>query len=190
MSVTALSADELPSHRLAALGLVLPPVAAPLAAYVPAVAYGGLVWSSGQLPIIDGALRRTGLVTATPATDDASLVSPEEAAELARTCVLNAIAAIASVAGPAGIDAITRIVKVVGFVAGAPGFTGQPAVVDGASKPAGRGVRRRRTQCPQRRGGGRAAARITCRGRGRGRFEQRVTLSAYARVVECVSDHD
>ncbi len=108
------------------LGITLPPVTAPLAAYVPAVAHGGMVWSSGQLPMIDGKLVRAGLV--------GDEVDPAEAAELARICALNAIAAVASVAGSQGVDGIARIVKVVGFVASAPGFTGQPGVVDGASR--------------------------------------------------------
>jgi enamine deaminase RidA (YjgF/YER057c/UK114 family) len=115
-----------PTERLAELGLTLPAVTPPLAAYVPAVAHGGLVWSSGQLPMVDGKLLRTGLVGAD--------VDPASAAELARICAINALAAVASVAGPGGLDSISRIVKVVGFVASAPGFTGQPGVVDGASK--------------------------------------------------------
>ncbi len=115
-----------PSERLAELGLTLPPVTAPLAAYVPAVAYGGLAWSSGQLPMVDGKLMRAGLVGAA--------VDPSDATELARICGLNALAALSSVAGPGGIDAITRVIKVVGFVASASGFYGQPAVVDGASR--------------------------------------------------------
>ncbi|MCW2547697.1 MAG: Endoribonuclease [Mycobacterium sp.] len=115
-----------PSQRLADLGLVLPAVTPPLAAYVPAVVHGGLVWSSGQLPMVEGKLLRAGLV--------GSEVEPADAAELARICALNALAAVASVAGPGGLDSIARIVKVVGFVASAPGFAGQPGVVDGASK--------------------------------------------------------
>jgi enamine deaminase RidA (YjgF/YER057c/UK114 family) len=118
-----------PSQRLVELGLSLPAVTPPLAAYVPAVSHGGLVWSSGQLPMASGQLVRTGLVGS--GADD---VDPADAAELARICALNAVAAVASVAGAVGIDAIARIVKVVGFVASAPGFTGQPGVVDGASK--------------------------------------------------------
>jgi enamine deaminase RidA (YjgF/YER057c/UK114 family) len=118
-----------PSERLRELGITLPPVPTPLAAYVPAVTHGGLAWSSGQLPMVDGKLPRTGLVGA-----GADGVEPAEASELARICTLNAIAAVASVAGPRGIDGIARIVKVVGFVASASGFTGQPGVVDGASK--------------------------------------------------------
>jgi len=120
-----------PSERLAELGLALPAVTAPLAAYVPAVAHGGVVYSSGQLPMIDGSLIATGLVSSEIGD---GFVPPDKAAELARTCALNALAAIASVAGPGGVDAIARIVKVVGFVASAPGFHGQPGVVDGASR--------------------------------------------------------
>ncbi|MDQ2813506.1 MAG: RidA family protein [Actinomycetota bacterium] len=113
-----------PAERLAALGLTLPPVAAPVAAYVPAVMAGGLVYTSGQLPTVDGKLPAVGKVGAE--------VGAPEAAELARTCALNALAAAASVAG--GLDAIGRIVKVTGFVASAPGFSGQPQVVNGASE--------------------------------------------------------
>jgi enamine deaminase RidA (YjgF/YER057c/UK114 family) len=125
-----------PTDRLAALGITLPPVTPPLAAYVPAVAHGGLVYSSGQLPIVGGKLVRTGLVGVGSAVSDAGedLVDPQDAAALARICAINALAAVASVAGPGGLDAIGRIVKVVGFVASSPGFTGQPGVVDGASK--------------------------------------------------------
>jgi enamine deaminase RidA (YjgF/YER057c/UK114 family) len=112
------------SERLAALGLTLPPVAAPQAAYVPAVLTGRYVYVSGQLPMVDGKLQATGKVGVS--------VSAEEAAGLARICALNAIAAAASVAG--GIDAITRVVKVTGFVASAPAFTGQPQVINGASE--------------------------------------------------------
>ena len=110
--------------RLAALGLTLPPVAAPVAAYVPAVRSGTYVYTAGQLPLADGKLPRTGKVGAQ--------VSVDEAAGLARTCVLNALAAVASVAG--GLSAVTRIVKVTGFVASDPSFTGQPLVVNGASE--------------------------------------------------------
>jgi enamine deaminase RidA (YjgF/YER057c/UK114 family) len=121
-----------PSERLSELGITLPPVVTPLAAYVPAVAHGSMVWSSGQLPMVDGKLVMTGLVSSGLSRD--GTVSAEEAAELARICALNAIAAVASVAGPRGVDGIERILKVVGFVASAPGFTGQPSVVDGASR--------------------------------------------------------
>jgi enamine deaminase RidA (YjgF/YER057c/UK114 family) len=114
-----------PSERLAGLGLTLPPVAAPQAAYVPAFRTGNYVYVSGQLPIVDGKLLAVGKVGET--------VSAEEAAALARICALNGLAAAASlVAG--GLDAITRIVKVTGFVASVPSFTGQPAVINGASE--------------------------------------------------------
>lgn len=109
--------------RLAELGVTLPAVAAPLAAYVPAVRTGNLVYTSGQLPLAGGELIRTGKVGAE--------VSPEDAKVAARTCVLNALAAVDALVG---IDSVLRVVKVVGFVASAPGFTGQPAVVNGASE--------------------------------------------------------
>jgi enamine deaminase RidA (YjgF/YER057c/UK114 family) len=112
------------TSRLAELGLVLPQVVAPLAAYQPAVRTGNYVYTAGQLPMADGKLLATGKVGAQ--------VTPEQAADLARTCALNALAAAASVAG--GLDAITRIVKVTGFVASAPDFTAQPQVVNGASE--------------------------------------------------------
>jgi len=111
------------SDRLAELGIELPGVAAPLAAYVPAVRSGSHVYTSGQLPFVDGALAATGKVGAE--------VSPEEAKGHARTATLNALAAVHALAG---IDSVVRIVKVVGFVASAEGFTGQPAVVNGASE--------------------------------------------------------
>ncbi len=110
--------------RLAELGLVLPDVVAPLASYVPAVRSGGYVYTAGQLPLADGKLQATGKVGAG--------VDPARAAELARTCALNALAAAAAAAG--GLAAIRRIVKVTGFVASAPDFTGQPQVVNGASE--------------------------------------------------------
>ena len=113
-----------PAQRLAELGLTLPPVVAPVAAYVPAVRTGAFVYTSGQLPMVDGKLPATGKVGAE--------VSGTDAADLARTCALNALAAAASAAG--GLDAIARIVKVTGFVASAPGFSGQPQVVNGASE--------------------------------------------------------
>lgn len=115
------------SHRLAELGLTLPEVPAPVAAYVPAVRTGSQVWTSGQLPFVDGALVATGKVGV-----GEGLVPPERAAELAATCTLNALAAIAEQAG--GLDRIKRVVKVVGYVASDPSFTGQPAVVNGASE--------------------------------------------------------
>jgi enamine deaminase RidA (YjgF/YER057c/UK114 family) len=113
-----------PGERLAALGLTLPPVTAPVAAYVPAVRTGNHVYVSGQVPIVAGKLQAAGKVGDT--------VSPDEATALARVCALNALAAAADVAG--GLSAITRIVKVTGFVASAPGFTGQAQVVNGASE--------------------------------------------------------
>jgi enamine deaminase RidA (YjgF/YER057c/UK114 family) len=112
-----------PDERLAELGLALPAVAAPLAAYVPAVRCGDLVWTSGQLPLVDGSLAVTGKVGAE--------VDPDRAAELAATCALNALAAIKAEVGD--LAAVEQVVKVVGFVASDPAFTGQPAVVNGAS---------------------------------------------------------
>ena len=119
MSETSGAAD-----RLAAMGLTLPPVAAPVAAYVPAVRTGNYVFTSGQLPIVDGKLQATGKV--------GESVTAEDAAGLARLCALNALAAAAAVAG--GLDAIARVVKVTGFVASAPWFTGQAQVINGASE--------------------------------------------------------
>ncbi|MBI0375030.1 MULTISPECIES: RidA family protein [Streptomyces] len=110
--------------RLAGLGLTLPAVAAPLASYVPALRTGPYVYTSGQLPLVEGKLGVTGKVGAE--------VTPEEAKELARTCALNALAAVKSVVGD--LDRIVRVVKVVGFVASAADFTGQPGVINGASE--------------------------------------------------------
>ncbi len=112
------------TQRLASLGLSLPSVAPPVAAYVPAVRTGNYVYVSGQLPLVEGKLQGTGKV--------GDGVAPAEAAGLARIAALNALAAAASVAG--GLDAITRIVKVTCFVASAPGFTGQAQVANGASE--------------------------------------------------------
>ena len=112
------------ADRLAALGLTLPPVTAPVAAYVPAVRTGTYVYISGQLPMVDGKLPAVGKV--------GDEVSAQDAAGMARTCALNALAAAASAAG--GLEAIRRIVKVTGFVASAPGFGGQPQVINGASE--------------------------------------------------------
>jgi enamine deaminase RidA (YjgF/YER057c/UK114 family) len=111
-------------ERLAALGATVPEVAAPVAAYVPAVRSGPLVFTSGQLPLVDGQLMGSGLVGAE--------VTPEDAHTMAARCALNAIAAIRALVGD--LDRVVRVVKVVGFVASAPGFTGQPAVVNGASE--------------------------------------------------------
>ena len=113
-----------PSEKLAELGLTLPPVAAPLAAYVPAVREGDQVWTAGQLPLVDGKLTLTGKVGAD--------VTGDEAAALARTACLNAIAAIAAQCG--GVDEIARVLKLVVYVASDPSFTGQPAVANGASE--------------------------------------------------------
>jgi enamine deaminase RidA (YjgF/YER057c/UK114 family) len=109
--------------RLAELGIELPPVTAPLAAYVPAVRSGDLVFTAGQLPLVAGALPQAGKVGAT--------VSPEAAAGLARVAALNALAAVHELVG---LDAVRRVVKLVGYVASAPEFTGQPGVVNGASE--------------------------------------------------------
>ena len=113
-------------QRLAELGLTLPALVAPVAAYVPAVLDGDRVWTSGQLPFVDGVLAATGKV----GVGD-GMVAPEAAAALARICALNALAAVKSVVGD--LDRIARIVKLVGFVASDPAFTGQPGVVNGAS---------------------------------------------------------
>ncbi|MCF4122083.1 RidA family protein [Antribacter sp. KLBMP9083] len=112
--------------RLAELGITLPEVSAPVAAYVPAVRTGQYVYTSGQLPFVDGALPEAGKV----GVGD-GLIDPGVAAGYARTCALNALAAVRSVTG--SLDAVARVVKVVGFVASDPSFTGQPGVVNGAS---------------------------------------------------------
>ena len=118
-----MSAPSSWTARLRELGIALPDVAAPLASYVPAVRTGNVVYTSGQLPMAAGKLVGTGKVGAE--------VTPEEGKAMARICVLNALAAVDSLVG---IDAVARVVKVVGFVASAPGFTGQPGVVNGASE--------------------------------------------------------
>jgi enamine deaminase RidA (YjgF/YER057c/UK114 family) len=110
--------------RLAELGLTVPEVVRPLAAYVPAVRSGEYVFTSGQLPMVAGKLETTGKVGDT--------VTADRAKALARICALNALAAVKSVIGD--LDRIEQVVKVVGFVASAPDFTGQPAVVNGASE--------------------------------------------------------
>ena len=110
--------------RLAELGLTVPDVAPPVAAYVPAVRTGAYVYTSGQLPMAGGVLQGTGKV--------GGEVTPEEAKALAATCALNAIAAVKSIVGD--LDKVVRVVKVVGFVASVPEFTGQPGVVNGASE--------------------------------------------------------
>ena len=110
-------------EKLAALGLTLPTAAAPVAAYVPAVKTGNLVFTSGQLPVVDGKLVQQGKV--------GSDVTPEDAKKMAEICALNALAAISLVAD---IDQIEKIVRVGGFVNGAPGFVAIPAVINGASE--------------------------------------------------------
>jgi enamine deaminase RidA (YjgF/YER057c/UK114 family) len=111
------------TERLTELGIELPEVVTPLASYVPAVRTGNLVYTSGQLPMVAGVLPQSGKV--------GGEVSPTDAKELARLCALNALAAVHSLVG---IDSVARVVKVVGFVASAPGFNGQPGVVNGASQ--------------------------------------------------------
>jgi len=113
-----------PESRLTELGLELPALAAPVAAYVPAVRTGNYVYTAGQLPFVDGQLPVTGKV-------GAGGITPERATELARIATLNALAAVKSVAG--SLANVKRIVKVTGFVASEPDFTGQPGVINGAS---------------------------------------------------------
>ncbi|KQV06114.1 RidA family protein [Leifsonia sp. Root112D2] len=116
--------------RLAELGIVLPDVAAPVAAYVPAVVSGSFVYTSGQLPFVSGALPASGKVG-----EGHGLVPAADAQDYARTAALNALAAARSVIG--SLDRVTRVVKVTGFVASAPDFTGQPGVINGASNVLG-----------------------------------------------------
>jgi enamine deaminase RidA (YjgF/YER057c/UK114 family) len=116
--------------RLAELGIDLPDVVPPVAAYVPAVIHGDLVYTSGQLPMVSGALPATGKVG-----DGHGLIPASDAKEYARTAALNALAAVKSLLGD--LDRVTRVVKVVGFVASAPEFTGQPGVINGASEVLG-----------------------------------------------------
>jgi enamine deaminase RidA (YjgF/YER057c/UK114 family) len=118
------------SERLAELGIDLPAVVPPVAAYVPAKAHGDLVFTAGQLPMVSGVLPATGKVGEGP-----GLVSAVDAQSFARQCALNAVAAAASAVG--GVDRLTGVVKVVGFVASVPDFTGQPGVINGASEVLG-----------------------------------------------------
>lgn len=111
-----------PTDKLRELGLVLPPVATPAGAYIPARRSGNLVFTAGQVPFVDGALPKTGKVGGD--------VTADEAYDLARICVLNALAAIDALVG---LDSVTGIVKAVGFVASTPDFGGQPKVINGAS---------------------------------------------------------
>ena len=116
-----------PRERLQELGLSVPEVAKPVAAYIPAVRSGAHVFTSGQLPMRSGELIRTGKVGAG--------VTPEEAVECAQLCALNALAAIDA---EVPLEQVTRIVKLVVFVASAPDFTGQPGVANGASELVGK----------------------------------------------------
>lgn len=111
-----------PRQRLAELGLDLPPVTPPVASYVPAVRSGPYVYVSGQLPLVDGQPLATGKVGAE--------VDPEQAKQLSARCALAGLSAIDALVG---LEAVVRVVKVVGFVASAPGFAGQPGVINGAS---------------------------------------------------------
>ena len=113
-----------PEERIVELGLALPEVAAPVAAYVPTVRTGDHVYTSGQLPFAEGSLPTTGKVGAD--------VSPERAKELAALCALNGIAAVRAEIGE--LSRVVRVVKLVGYVASAPDFTGQPGVMNGASE--------------------------------------------------------
>ncbi len=117
--MTSLSVRE----RLGQLGLALPAVVPPVGGYVPAVRSGDLVFTSGQLPMVEGALPAVGKVGA--------LVTPEQAKALARICALNGLAALDALVG---LESVVRIVRVVGYVASVPDFTGQPGVVNGASE--------------------------------------------------------
>jgi len=118
------------SDRLAELGIDLPAVVPPVAAYVPAKAHGDLVFTAGQLPMVAGALPAAGKVG-----DGHGLVPAADANAYARQCALNAVAAAAAAVG--GVDRLTGVVKVVGFVASVPDFTGQPGVINGASEVLG-----------------------------------------------------
>lgn len=115
------------AERLAALGVEVPSVVPPVAAYIPAKRHGDLVYTSGQLPMVQGALPATGKVG-----ESEGLISPAEAKTYARQSALNAIAAAAAVVGD--VDKLTGVLKVTGFVASVPEFTGQPAVINGASE--------------------------------------------------------
>jgi enamine deaminase RidA (YjgF/YER057c/UK114 family) len=118
------------SAALAHLDIELPSVVPPVAAYIPAIVHGDLVYTSGQLPMVDGALPAFGKVG-----DGQGLVPPADAKIFARQSALNALAAAAAVAG--GVDRIAGVVKVTGFVASVADFTGQPGVINGASEVLG-----------------------------------------------------
>ena len=113
--------------RLAELGIDIPDLVPPVAAYTPAVIHGDLVFTSGQLPMVSGALPATGKVG-----EGHGLIPASDAKEYARICALNALAAVKSVLGD--LNRVTRVVKVVGFVSSDPAFTGQPGVINGASE--------------------------------------------------------
>jgi enamine deaminase RidA (YjgF/YER057c/UK114 family) len=117
--------------RLAELGLTVPEVATPVAAYVFHFQDCSVIYTSGQLPMVSGALVQTGKVG-----EGHGLVPPEDAKKLAELCALNAIAAVKSIVGD--LDKVTQVVKVVGFVASDPAFTGQPGVINGASELMGK----------------------------------------------------
>ena len=119
--------------RLAELGLTVPDVAKPVAAYVPAIQDGRRIYTSGQLPMVAGALVQTGKVG-----DGHGLVPAEDAAKLAEVCALNAIAAVKSIIGD--LDKVAQVVKVVGFVASDPSFTRQPAVINRPSELLGKAI--------------------------------------------------
>jgi enamine deaminase RidA (YjgF/YER057c/UK114 family) len=116
-----------PYARLAELGLSIPPVVPPAAAYVPAVQSGNMIYVSGQLPMADGVLQGTGKVGAD--------VTPERAKELAALCALNLLAAVENLVG---LSRVVKVVKLLGFVASADGFTDQPEVINGASELLGK----------------------------------------------------
>ena len=115
------------SERLAALGVEVPKVVPPVASYIPAKRHGDLIYTSGQLPMVQGALPATGKVG-----ESDGLIAPADATTYARQCALNAIAAAAALVG--GVDHLTGVLKLTGFVASVPEFTGQPGVIIGASE--------------------------------------------------------
>jgi enamine deaminase RidA (YjgF/YER057c/UK114 family) len=111
-------------QRLTEMGFTLPEVAAPAGSYLPAMISGNLVFTAGQIPLIDGTLMATGKLGAE--------ITAEHGAEIAQRCALNALAAVKSVLGD--LDRVKQVVKVVGFVSSVPGFSSQPAVINGASE--------------------------------------------------------
>jgi enamine deaminase RidA (YjgF/YER057c/UK114 family) len=111
-------------QRLTEMGFTLPEVAAPAGSYLPAMISGNLVFTAGQIPLIEGKLMATGKLGAE--------ITAEQGAEIAQRCALNALAAVKSVLGD--LDRVKQVVKVVGFVSSVPGFSSQPAVINGASE--------------------------------------------------------